>query len=164
MLFWSLSAKICWDKSQLSPKVPPGLVNLHASLFFLSHTGWVETALVMHTAQWNSGKNLLCRIWFTDSVETELCNSLLRQIQLRLRVRIKWYFAETNPSLKLRLKNESPLRLRFFYTHWAEKQQTSWVIAPWWLSVSPWQICITLFWPRSSLKLIAPSYQSERYH
>ena len=45
--------------------------------------------------------------------------------------------------------------------HWAEEQHTSWVIAPWWLSVSPWRICITLFWPRSSLKLTAPSSRSE---
>ena len=36
---------------------------------------------------------------------------------------------------------------------WAGKQQTSWVIAPWWFSVSPWQICITFVWPRDSLKL-----------
>ena len=47
--------------------------------------------------------------------------------------------------------------------YWAEEQQTSWVIAPWWLSVSPWRICITLFWPRSSLKLTAPSSRSERH-
>ena len=46
---------------------------------------------------------------------------------------------------------------------WAEEQQTSWVIAPWWLSVSTWQICITLFWPSSSLKLTAPSSWSERH-
>ena len=48
--------------------------------------------------------------------------------------------------------------------HWAAKQQTSWVIAPWWLTgVSPWRICITFVWPRSSLKLAAPSSRLERH-
>ena len=48
--------------------------------------------------------------------------------------------------------------------NWAEEQQTSWwVIAPWWLSVSPWRIYITLFWPRSSLKLKVLSSWLERY-
>ena len=49
----------------------------------------------------------------------------------------------------------------FDRANWAKEQQTSWVIAPWWLSVSPWRIFITLFWPRNSLKLTAPSSRSE---
>ena len=50
-----------------------------------------------------------------------------------------------------------------WFFNWAAKQQTSWVIAPWWFSVSPWRICITFFWPRGSLKLTAPSSRSERH-
>ena len=34
---------------------------------------------------------------------------------------------------------------------------------PWWFSVSLWWICITFIWPRASLKLTAPSSQSERH-
>ena len=34
--------------------------------------------------------------------------------------------------------------------NWAAKQQTSWVIAPWWFSVSLWRICITFVWPSST--------------
>ena len=48
-------------------------------------------------------------------------------------------------------------------SYWAAKQQTSWVIARWWFSVSPWRICITFVWPRGSLKLTAPSSRSERH-
>ena len=48
----------------------------------------------------------------------------------------------------------------FATAYWAAKQQTSWVIAPWWFSVSPWRICITFVWPRGSLKLTAPSSRS----
>ena len=33
----------------------------------------------------------------------------------------------------------------------------------WWFSVSPWGMCITFVWPRSSLKLTAPSSWSERH-
>ena len=44
-------------------------------------------------------------------------------------------------------------QLLWLCVNWAAKQQTSWVIAPWWLSVSPWRICITFVWPRGSLKL-----------
>ena len=40
--------------------------------------------------------------------------------------------------------------------HWAEEQQFSWVIAPWW-------IFITFIWPSSSLLLPAPSSRSERH-
>ena len=50
-----------------------------------------------------------------------------------------------------------------FGSYWAAKQQTSWVIAPWWFSVSLWLICITFVWPRGSLKLTAPSSRSERH-
>ena len=45
--------------------------------------------------------------------------------------------------------------------YWAARQQTSWVIAPWWFNVSPWRICITFIWPSSSQKLTAPSSPSE---
>ena len=48
-------------------------------------------------------------------------------------------------------------------SHWAEEQQISWVIDPWWLSVSPWRICITFLWPRSSLKLTGPSSRFEHH-
>ena len=52
----------------------------------------------------------------------------------------------------------------FLHDHWDNnKQQLSWVIAPWWFFVSLWRICITFIWPRSSLKLKAPSSQSERH-
>ena len=34
------------------------------------------------------------------------------------------------------------------------------LLPPWWFRVSPWQVCITLFWPRSSLKLTATSSRS----
>ena len=47
--------------------------------------------------------------------------------------------------------------------YWADKQQTSWVIAPWWLCVSPWRICITFVWPSGSKKLPAPFSWSERH-
>jgi hypothetical protein len=47
--------------------------------------------------------------------------------------------------------------------YWAAKQQNSWVIAPWWFNVSPWQICITFVWPRGSVKLTVPSSWSERH-
>ena len=43
--------------------------------------------------------------------------------------------------------------LIYLLPYWAAKQQTSWVIASWWFSESPWRICITLVWPRGSLKL-----------
>ena len=46
-------------------------------------------------------------------------------------------------------------------THWAAKQETSWIIAPWWFSVSLWRICTTFIWPRGSIKLPAPFSQSE---
>ena len=36
------------------------------------------------------------------------------------------------------------------FWYWATKQQTSGVIAPWWLCVSLWRICITSVWPRST--------------
>jgi hypothetical protein len=50
----------------------------------------------------------------------------------------------------------------FLHDHWDNnKQQISWVIAPWWFFVSLWRICITFIWPRSSLKLKAPSSQLE---
>ena len=45
--------------------------------------------------------------------------------------------------------------------YWAAKQQNSWVIAPWWFSISLWQICITFVWPRSafaSIKLCQASW------
>jgi hypothetical protein len=45
----------------------------------------------------------------------------------------------------------------------AEEQQTLWAITPWWLSVSPWQICIPLFWRKSCLKLTAPSSRLKRH-
>jgi hypothetical protein len=45
--------------------------------------------------------------------------------------------------------------------YWAAKQQTLWVIAPWWFSISLWQICIAFVWPRGSLLLPAPSSWSE---
>ena len=32
--------------------------------------------------------------------------------------------------------------------YWAAEQQFSWIIAPWWLSVSLWRIFITFEWPR----------------
>jgi hypothetical protein len=47
------------------------------------------------------------------------------------------------------------------FSNWAAKQQTSWVIALWWFSVSPWRLCITFVWPSGSLKLPAPSSWSE---
>ena len=47
--------------------------------------------------------------------------------------------------------------------YWADEQQISRVIAPWWFSVSLWQICTTFVWPRSSLKLPAPSSWWERH-
>ena len=34
--------------------------------------------------------------------------------------------------------------------YWAAEQQFSWIIAPWWLSVSLRRICITFVWPRST--------------
>ena len=55
------------------------------------------------------------------------------------------------------------MKFRNNTSYWAAEQQTSWVIAPWWFSVSPWRICITFVWPRGSLKLTAPSSQSERH-
>ena len=48
--------------------------------------------------------------------------------------------------------SKSPGLIGLRHNHWAAKQQTSWIIAPWWFSVSPWWICITFFWPRGSLK------------
>ena len=48
-----------------------------------------------------------------------------------------------------------------FRAYWVGKQQTSWVIAHWWFSVSLWWICITFVWPKDSLKLTAPFSQSE---
>ena len=47
--------------------------------------------------------------------------------------------------------------------YWVANQQTSWVNAPWWFNVSPWQICITFVWPRGSVKLTVPSSWSERH-
>ena len=41
-------------------------------------------------------------------------------------------------------------------SHWAAKQQISWVIAPWW-------IFIPFLWPSSSLALPEPSSQLERH-
>ena len=47
--------------------------------------------------------------------------------------------------------------------NWAAKQQTSWVITPWWFCVSPWRICITFVWPSGFQKLTAPSSRWERH-
>ena len=47
--------------------------------------------------------------------------------------------------------------------YWAAKQQISWIIAPWWICVSLWQICITIVWLSGSRKLPAPSSWSERH-
>ena len=60
--------------------------------------------------------------------------------------------------LQIVLSSKNTYKLEY----WAAKQQTSWVIAPWWFSVSPWRICITFVWPRSSLKLSAPSRRLDR--
>ena len=43
----------------------------------------------------------------------------------------------------------------------AAKQQISWVVSLWRICVSLWGICITFVWPRGSIKLPAPSSQSE---
>ena len=125
-LFLSLSAKIGWNKFQLSLKVPPALDYLHASLFFLSHTGWVETALVMHTAQWNSGKSLLCRLWVTNLVETwnhiELKLFLdwgrLKVFYIHFVLVVQWESNETCSQMRFVWEwfhdsNEIALRLRF---------------------------------------------------
>ena len=50
----------------------------------------------------------------------------------------------------------------FFTKHnWQDTQQKSWVITPWWFSVSHWRICITCVWPSGSQKLPSPSSRSE---
>ena len=55
--------------------------------------------------------------------------------------------------------------LKIFFTkhNWQDKQQKSWVIAPWWFGVSPWRICITCAWPSGSQKLPAPFSRWERH-
>ena len=65
-----------------------------------------------------------------------------------------WKAGLETPLLLLSIKNK-------WLRNWAVQQHTSWVIAPWWLSVSLWRICITFVWPRStfaSIKLCQASW------
>ena len=72
----------------------------------------------------------------------------------------RWNYFKKSIFIFVRLKSRN---ICLSFNYWAAKQQTSWVIALWWLSVSPWRICITFVWPRGSLKLTAPSSWLERH-